>query len=66
MKYPKIEVYRKSISKEKLFLKDKNIIAIASDSRVKSKIPFLDLNNVEEVSKFITKSYHNEKNNNIR
>ena len=61
MDYPKIEIYRKDISKEKLFMTDDNIIAVASDCKINTQTVHLDLNNLEQISNFIIQSYQNEK-----
>ena len=52
---PKIEVHRPSLGMPILCLHDANIIAIASDSmpNIKTELPLLDLNNIEEVANFI-------------
>lgn len=52
---PKIEVHRPSMNMPMLYLNDANIIAIASDSAptMKIELPFLDLNNIEEITIFI-------------
>ena len=60
MLYPKIEVYRKGKSLEKLYDNDTHIIAVASDHPLNSKIPCLDLNNIDEIINFIVKIYNNE------
>ena len=51
----KIEVYRKEINKPLLYNNDKNIIAIATnDKSIKIKnMTVLDLNNYEQIAKFI-------------
>ena len=51
----KIEVYRKEINKPLLYNNDKNIIAIATnDKSIKiKKMTILDLNNYEQIAKFI-------------
>lgn len=51
--FKKIEVYRPAHSKKKLFLQDKNVIAIVSDERFDASVPCLNLNNIEEISHFI-------------
>ena len=60
MLYPKIEVYRKGKSLEKLYDNDAHIIAVASDHPLNSKIPCLNLNNIDEIINFIIKIYNNE------
>ena len=51
----KIEVYRKEINKPLLYNNDKNIIAIATnDKSIKiKKMTVLDINNYEQIAKFI-------------
>ena len=51
--YKKIEVFRKGISKEKLYTSNKSIIAIATDTNDKEMITSLHINNPKEVCKFI-------------
>ena len=53
MPYPKIEVYRNNISGEKLFEKDSNVIAIASDIIINKKIPCFNLNDANAIVNFI-------------
>ena len=50
---PKIEIYRPALNKPLLAEADPNIIAIASDAGVNSKLPVLDLNNPVEITEFI-------------
>tara|TARA_B100000686_G_C16763306_1_gene960152 strand:- start:1196 stop:1708 length:513 start_codon:yes stop_codon:yes gene_type:complete len=54
-KFPKIEIYRKGISKTKLHERDNNIIAVATDkpSILNTKINILNLNNPDQISEFI-------------
>jgi len=54
-KFPKIEIYRKGISKTKLHERDNNIIAVATDkpSIIDTKINILNLNNPDQISEFI-------------
>ena len=51
----KIEVYRKETNKPLLYNNDKNIIAIATnDKSIKiKKMTVLDINNYEQIAKFI-------------
>ena len=51
--YKKIEVFRKGVSKEKIYPNDESIIAIASDNLNNESIQSLDINNAHEVSDFI-------------
>ena len=59
MSYPKIEIYRKEISKELLFEKDSNIIAIVSDLLLDIKIPSFDLNDITSIVDFIVQYRNN-------
>ena len=54
---PKIEVYRKIIGKPELYKEDKNIFAIATDTKIDSPIPILDLNKVNSISDYILKKF---------
>lgn len=53
--FPKIELYRPSLSLPLLYPEDKSIIAIASDQSFPhhKTLPHLDLNNVSQIVKFI-------------
>lgn len=50
---PKIEIYRPSLKNPLLADNDKNVIAIASDGVVETKLPVLDLNNPVQIAEFI-------------
>ncbi|MBC7787350.1 MAG: molybdopterin-guanine dinucleotide biosynthesis protein B [Methylophilaceae bacterium] len=52
---PKIEVFRASLGQPLLAEQDSTIIAIASDTQLTSKLPLLDLNNIEQIANFVTK-----------
>ena len=54
---PKIEVYREIIGKPELYKEDKNIFAIATDTKINSSIPILDLNKVNSISDYILKKF---------
>ncbi|MDC0093847.1 molybdenum cofactor guanylyltransferase MobA [Alphaproteobacteria bacterium] len=54
---PKLEVYRSIIKKPLLFTEDKNIFAIASDSKIKASIPTFDLNNINSITDYIIEKY---------
>ena len=54
---PKLEVYRPIIKKPLLFTEDKNIFAIATDSKIESSIPSLDLNNINSITDYIIQKY---------
>jgi len=51
--YKKIEVFRKDISHERLYVNNESIIAIATDTNDKENIPSLNINKPEEVCAFI-------------
>ena len=53
----KLEIYRHELEKPLLFKNDRNIFAIASNKKVKTDLPLLDLNNTDEITKFIEKKY---------
>ena len=55
MQIPKIEIYRKGISKTELYKNDSNIIAIVSDNDIKYDIPSFNFNNLNHVSSFVIK-----------
>jgi len=59
----KIEVYRKEINKPLLALKDKNIVAIATnDKSIKiNNVVLLDINNYEDIAMFVKKLIEKEK-----
>ncbi len=50
---PKLEIHRTANAKPWLFPQDTRIIAIASDSRLKTTLPLFDLNAVESIGQFI-------------
>ena len=50
---PKLEIYRTANEKPLLFSQDPHIIAIASDTPLKTTLPNFDLNAVESIGKFI-------------
>lgn len=55
-KIKKIEVFRKKINKPLLCEKNRDFIAVATTSKtlkIRKNIPILNLNNIEEVAKFI-------------
>tara|TARA_B100000035_G_scaffold315021_1_gene333508 strand:+ start:410 stop:943 length:534 start_codon:yes stop_codon:yes gene_type:complete len=58
-KFPKIELYRDEIGKQKGLLceSDDNIVAVATDSdiNIKNKIVVLDINKPQEIADFIIK-----------
>ncbi len=54
---PKLEVYRPVIKKPLLFTEDKNVFAIATDSKIEVSIPSLDLNNINSITDYIIQKY---------
>ena len=50
---PKIEVFRSEIRKPFLHTDDKTIFAIASEQKINTEIPYLDLNNISSITQFI-------------
>ncbi len=55
--FPKIELYRKEVSKDRELLSssDKNIVAIATEQKTKleTSLPVLDINNPQNIADFI-------------
>jgi molybdopterin-guanine dinucleotide biosynthesis protein MobB len=53
--FKKIEIYRSGKGYQPLFLSDANIIAVASDKHIEEteNIDVLDLNNTDEILKYI-------------
>jgi molybdopterin-guanine dinucleotide biosynthesis protein B len=52
---PKLEVWRKETGEPLLHPNDPHIVAVASDAGVETKLPLLDLNDVDGVAGFILK-----------
>jgi len=52
---PKLEVYRAEVGEAMIHPHDKNIVAIASDAKVDSQLPQLDLNTPEAIAAFVLK-----------
>ena len=52
---PKLEVWRKETGEPLLHPSDPHIVAVASDAKIETKLPLLDLNDVEAVSVFVLK-----------
>jgi molybdopterin-guanine dinucleotide biosynthesis protein B len=52
---PKLEVWRAQTGEALLHPNDSHIVAVASDARIETKVPLLDLNDVEGVCSFILK-----------
>src|SRR4026207_1500245 len=54
-KLPKLEVYRASVGESPLHPQDADIVAVASDGKVDTKLPQFDLNDAPSVASFILK-----------
>jgi molybdopterin-guanine dinucleotide biosynthesis protein B len=52
---PKLEVYRSETGESLLHPHDSNIVAVASDTKIDSKLAQFDLNNPEAIAEFIMK-----------
>jgi molybdopterin-guanine dinucleotide biosynthesis adapter protein len=52
---PKLEVWRSATGEPLLHPQDKHIVAVASDSRVETKLPVLDLNDDAAIAAFVLK-----------
>jgi len=52
---PKLEVWRAETGEPLLHPNDSHIVAVASDARIETRLPLLNLNDVEGVSHFILK-----------
>ena len=52
---PKLEVYRACVGEPLIHPHDQNIVAIASDGRIETALPQLDLNDAKTVADFILK-----------
>ena len=52
---PKLEVWRKETGEPLLHPNDAHIVAVASDARIETKLPLLNLNDVDEIRNFILK-----------
>ena len=63
MPIPKIEIYRKKISNESLYIRDNNIIGVISDVGIKCDIPCFDFIKMDKITEFIITLIENEKNN---
>ncbi len=50
---PKLEVYRAEVGESMIHPHDRNIVAIASDAKVDSALPQLDLNAPETIAAFV-------------
>ena len=54
-KLPKLEVYRASVGESLLHPQDPDIVAVASDQRVDTRLPQFDLNDAPGIAGFILK-----------
>ncbi|OGA23311.1 MAG: molybdopterin-guanine dinucleotide biosynthesis protein B [Betaproteobacteria bacterium RIFCSPLOWO2_02_FULL_67_26] len=52
---PKLEVYRASTGEALLHAQDTDIVAVASDQRIDTKLPQFDLNDVPAIADFVLK-----------
>lgn len=52
---PKLEVWRAETGEPLLHPQDPHIVAVASDARIDTQLPLLDLNDVEGIAQFILK-----------
>lgn len=52
---PKLEVYRAEVGEAMIHPHDKNIVAVASDAKVDTQLPQLDLNAPEAIAAFVLK-----------
>ena len=52
---PKLEVWRAETGEALLHPNDPHIVAVASDAKIETRLPLLDLNDVEAISDFIMK-----------
>jgi molybdopterin-guanine dinucleotide biosynthesis protein B len=52
---PKLEVWRKETGEPLLHPNDPRIVAVASDTKIETKLPVLELNDVDAICRFILK-----------
>ena len=52
---PKLEVWRKETGEPLLHPNDPHIVAVASDAKIETELPLLDLNDVDAICRFILK-----------
>lgn len=52
---PKLEVYRAEVGEAMIHPHDANIVAVASDAKVDTQLPQLDLNKPEAIAEFVLK-----------
>jgi molybdopterin-guanine dinucleotide biosynthesis protein B len=50
---PKLEVWRQETGEPLLHPNDPHVVAVASDAKIETKLPLLDLNDVEQICNFI-------------
>ena len=50
---PKLEVWRKETGEALLHPNDPHIVAVASDAQIETKLPLLDLNDIEGIARFV-------------
>jgi molybdopterin-guanine dinucleotide biosynthesis adapter protein len=55
--YPKIEVFRPSLRRERLCSLEDNLIAVASDEQLDAGVPCLDINNIEFLADMIEERF---------
>lgn len=51
--FPKIELHRPSMNRDLIAVHDDSVIAIASDEMIDTGLPLLDINQPEEIQRFI-------------
>jgi molybdopterin-guanine dinucleotide biosynthesis protein B len=52
---PKLEVYRASVGEPLIHPHDANIVAVASDARLDTRLPQFDLNDDSAIADFVVK-----------
>ena len=50
---PKLEVWRKATGEPLLHPNDSHIVAVASDARIETRLPLLDINDDRAIASFI-------------
>lgn len=53
LSFDKIELHREAVGKPWLYQDDSNIIAIAADTKVGSKLPQMDINDINTIAQFV-------------
>jgi molybdopterin-guanine dinucleotide biosynthesis protein MobB len=63
IRFPKIELHRAQLAKPYLYTNDDSVIAIACDSPppADTKIPVLDINDVEAIARFVYEDFYSAK-----